>query len=208
MISMLWSAILSFFVAMLIAATLQNVALVRSFGISRLISLIDDAVSMLIYGIMLTISMTLSGVFYYLCNQYLLPLLPETTRRLLRPMGLILCMALAFIVVFVLSVKFAPYQHISAVVSALPVATFNCTVVGILLIASSATTGYTLFDTIGFCIGSGIGFVLAVLLVTEGQRCLQNRRIPSAFKGLPATLLFLAGLAMAVYGLTGFRFVF
>jgi hypothetical protein len=44
--------------------------------------------------------------------------------------------------------------------------------------------------------------------VTEGQRKLQNRSMPSAFKGLPATLLFLAGLSLAVFGLTGYTFSF
>lgn len=208
MINMVWAAVVSFFTTMLISVTLQNTVLIRSFGISRLISLIDDAISTLIFGIMLTISMTLSGILYYLYYRYLLPFLPEAVRQPLRPLGIILCMGLAFIIVFILSVKFAPYTYISDVVSALPLATFNCVVVGTLLITTSATAAYTMLDTIGFCIGAGMGFIVSVLLVTEGQRRLQNRRMPSAFKGLPATLLFLAGLAMAIYGLTGFRAIF
>ena len=65
-----------------------------------------------------------------------------------------------------------------------------------------------LLGTIGFAIGTSIGYVLAVFLVTEGQRKLQNDDMPAAFKGLPATLLYLAGLAFAVYGLTGYSFSF
>ena len=49
----------------------------------------------------------------------------------------------------------------------------------------------------------GVRSVLAVLLVTEGQRRLRSRRIPASFRGLPITLVYIGILALAIYGFTG-----
>ena len=41
------------------------------------------------------------------------------------------------------------------------------------------------------------------MAVTEGQRKLQGRTVPNTFRGLPVTLLYIAVLALAIYGFTG-----
>ena len=64
-----------------------------------------------------------------------------------------------------------------------------------------------LFSTVCYSIGMGVGFVLSVLLVTEGQRKIQTSNTPVAFRGLPVTLLYIAGFALAVYGLLGYTFL-
>ena len=46
-------------------------------------------------------------------------------------------------------------------------------------------------------------FVLAVLVVNEGQRKIQSRSLPAAFRGLPITLIYIGILALAIYGFTG-----
>ena len=55
----------------------------------------------------------------------------------------------------------------------------------------------------GFGLGSGLGYLLAVLLVTEARHRLRSRAIPSAFRGLPVTLVYIGVLALAIYGFTG-----
>ena len=45
--------------------------------------------------------------------------------------------------------------------------------------------------------------LLAVLLVTEAQHRLRSKAIPSAFRGLPITLVYIGVLALAIYGFTG-----
>ena len=49
----------------------------------------------------------------------------------------------------------------------------------------------------------GLGYLLAVLLVTEARHRLRSRAIPSAFRGLPVTLVYIGVLALAIYGFTG-----
>ena len=82
-------------------------------------------------------------------------------------------------------------------------ATFNSAVMGMLLI--TATQSFTLLQTLGFALGSGVGYMMAVVIVTEGQRKLRSRSVPAAFKGLPVTLLYIGILSLAIYGFTGHR---
>ena len=55
----------------------------------------------------------------------------------------------------------------------------------------------------GFGFGSGLGYVLAVLLVTEARHRLRSKAIPETFRGLPITLVYIGVLALAIYGFTG-----
>ena len=65
------------------------------------------------------------------------------------------------------------------------------------------TQSFTLMQSLGFGLGSGVGYLLAVLLVTEAQHRLRSKAIPSAFRGLPITLVYIGVLALAIYGFTG-----
>ena len=83
----------------------------------------------------------------------------------------------------------------------LPIAGFNSTVVGTLLVTT--TQNFTLGQSLGFGLGSGLGFILAWPMVTEAQRKLRSRSLPEAFRGLPITLIYIGILALAIYGFTG-----
>ena len=53
------------------------------------------------------------------------------------------------------------------------------------------------------CLRDGLGYLLAVMLVTEADRRLRSEAIPEAFRGLPITLIYIGVLALAIYGFTG-----
>lgn len=192
----------TYFILIVTAITVQNAVLARGLGISRLISLVDDTTDTVVFSVLLTATTTISGVLYYFLYNHVIA--GQSGEFYIRTLAIVLCMSVAFLIVFVISVKLMPYDLVGKAAEAMPIATFNCMVFGTVVLSLSANL--TLVETIIFSIGSSIGFTLAVLLVTEGQRKLQNRDIPAAFKGLPATLLYLAGLAVAVYGLTGYTF--
>ena len=65
------------------------------------------------------------------------------------------------------------------------------------------TQSFTLAQSIGFGLGSGLGYLLAVMLVTEAGNRLRSKAIPEAFRGLPITLIYIGVLALAIYGFTG-----
>uniref|UniRef100_UPI0040299D9A Rnf-Nqr domain containing protein n=1 Tax=Gemmiger qucibialis TaxID=2997294 RepID=UPI0040299D9A len=54
---------------------------------------------------------------------------------------------------------------------------------------------------VGF--GSGVGYLVAVLVVDEGRRRLRSKDIPHIFRGLPSELIYIGILSLAIYGLVG-----
>ena len=85
--------------------------------------------------------------------------------------------------------------------SELSLATCSTAVVGTLLIC--ANQNYTILQCVAFSLGSGLGFVFAVFIVREGRRRLRSKAIPSIFQGLPATMIYIGVLSLAIYALVG-----
>ena len=129
-----------------------------------------------------------------------------TTQELLQEMCirdrvLVMCSAVAFFIVLLLVVLLFRSSGAKDIVAVLPMATFNTCILGTLLIGT--TRHFDLLQTMGFALGSGVGYVLAVLVVREGARKLDNEDVPATFRGLPVTLLYIGILALAIYGFTG-----
>ena len=103
---------------------------------------------------------------------------------------------LVLLVIFLL-----PLANKRELMAVLPLATLSCAVLGPMLITSSQH--YTFAQTIGFAVGSGLGYGLAVIMLSEGQRKMNNRKVPATFKGLPINLIYIGILALAIFGLTG-----
>lgn len=200
----LLEALTTFFSLSILAITVQNTVFSRALSISRLLTLVDDTTSTGIFGGMLICVSVAGGLMNWFANRLLVALLPYPA--LFRPLAMILCMAIAYLLVFAVTVKTAPYDKIRRAVDALPGATFNCTVIGALLL--SVSMQLDLYETVCYAFGAAVGYLFAITLVTEGQRKIQTENTPIAFRGLPVTLLYLAGLALAVYGLSGYSFAF
>ncbi len=84
----------------------------------------------------------------------------------------------------------------------LGIAALNTMVFAVPLINRQA--GFTMLQSIGTGVGSGLSFVLALFLVNIGLRRLENNRdIPPLFKGTPAMFLYVAMLSLAFSGLSG-----
>ena len=64
------------------------------------------------------------------------------------------------------------------------------------------TQSFTLEQSMGFGLGSGLGYLLAVMLVTE-LTAVCAARPPGGVRGLPITLIYIGVLALAIYGFTG-----
>ncbi len=204
MTELLLNAVTTFFTLSIVAVAVQNTVFARALSISRLLSLVDDTTSTGIFGVLLICVSTIGGVLNWFANRLLVRFVPWP--GLVRPLVMVLCMSVAYFLVFAVTVKLAPYDKIRKAVDTLPGATFNCAVIGTLLL--SVSMQLDLFETVCYTVSSGIGYVFAVALVTEGQRRIQTDHTPIAFRGLPVTLLYLAGLALAVYGLSGYSVAF
>lgn len=193
----------SFFVYAILAVFAQNAVFSRALGVSRLVKLVDDsATDSLTFGALLCAVQLMSASLAYFVNILMLKISwINAIKAYIRPLAMVLCAAIGFFVILGFIVLVFKLESAKNVVAVLPMATFNCCIIGTLLITT--TQNFTLMQTMGFAFGSGVGYIGAVLVVTEGQRKLQNRAVPATLKGLPITLIYIGILALAIYGFTG-----
>lgn len=106
---------------------------------------------------------------------------------------------LYFATVLIFRILFKPGQKFF---NTLGIAALNTMVFAVPLINRQA--GFTVLQSIGTGIGSGLSFILALHLVNIGLRRLENNRdIPPLFRGTPAVFLYVAMLSLAFSGLSG-----
>lgn len=187
-----------FFSYAVLAIFAQNAIFTRGLGVSRLVQLVGDKrTSSWWFALMLCITQVLVAPLAFYAGRLLAPL---PNRAQLRPVVYLAC--IAGVCLFELVVlKLAKGPRSGQLIRILPIAAVNSGVLGTVLV--ERTQSFTLEQSIGFGLGSGLGYLLAVMLVTEAQNRLRSRAIPEAFRGLPITLIYIGVLALAIYGFTG-----
>lgn len=193
-----WDVSVTFFTYALLAMFAQNAIFSRALGVSRLIQLVGDSkTSSWLFGLLLCVTQVLLAPLAWYAGRLISPL---PLRAAVRPLVYILCVcAVCGLEWLVLQWKRFPWRE--RLLRIVPAAALNSCVLGTVLVAQ--TQSFTLAQSAGFGLGSGLGYILAVLLVTEAQRRLRSRAIPAAFRGLPITLIYIGVLALAIYGFTG-----
>ena len=184
-----------FFNYAVLAIFAQNAVFTRSLGVSRLVR--DERTSSWWFALMLCITQVLVAPLAYFAGSFIAPL---PNRAQLRPVMYLTCIA-AVCLFELLVLKLAKGPRSGQLIRILPVAAVNSGVLGTVLV--ERTQSFTLEQSLGFGLGSGLGYLLAVMLVTEAQNRLRSRAIPEAFRGLPVTLIYIGVLALAIYGFTG-----
>ena len=187
-----------FFSYAVLAIFAQNAVFTRSLGVSRLVQLVgDERTSSWWFALMLCITQVLVAPLVYFAGSFIAPL---PNRAQLRPVMYLTCIA-AVCLFELLVLKLAKGPRSGQLIRILPIAAVNSGVLGTVLV--ERTQSFTLEQSLGFGLGSGLGYLLAVMLVTEAQNRLRSRAIPEAFRGLPITLIYIGVLALALYGFTG-----
>lgn len=103
------------------------------------------------------------------------------------------------ITVLVFKLFFSPNEKFYSTIS---IAALNTLVFAVPLINRQA--GFSLLQSVGTGIGSGLSFIIALFLINVGLRRLEsNKNIPPLFKGTPAVFLYVAMLSLAFAGLSG-----
>ncbi len=109
---------------------------------------------------------------------------------------------LAAMYIIVLTVSVAVFRAKERTVRRIGIAAFNTLVIAVPFINYRAV--FTISQAIGSGIGSGLAFVIAVLLINVGLRRLdRNLNIPEAFKGTPAIFIYVSVLSLAFSGFAG-----
>ncbi len=83
----------------------------------------------------------------------------------------------------------------------LPLITTNCAILGLALL--EIMREYTFLESISFGLGAGVGFTMALAIMAGIREELELADVPSAFKGVPVTLVTAGLLALAFMGFAG-----
>ena len=188
-----------FFNYALLAVFAQNAVFTRALGVSRLVQLVgDDRTSSWLFGMQLCITQILVTPFAWYAGSRIAPL---ANRAQLRPLVYIASIAVVCLAEHLVLWLLRSLPRRAQLLRIVPLAALNSGVLGTVLVERTQTL--TRGESLGFGLGSGLGYVLAVLLVTEARHRLRSRAIPKAFRGLPITLVYIGVLALAIYGFTG-----
>ena len=189
-----------FFSYALLAIFAQNAVFTRALGVSRMVQLVgDDRTSSALFGLMLCITQVLVAPAAFFAGRWFIA--PLDNRAQLRPLVYIASIAVVCLAEHLVLWLLRSLPRRSQLLRIVPLAALNSGVLGTVLVERTQT--FTLGQSLGFGLGSGIGYVLAVLLVTEARHRLRSKAIPKAFRGLPITLVYIGVLALAIYGFTG-----
>ena len=187
-----------FFSYAVLAIFAQNAIFTRGLGVSRLVQLVgDDRTSSGWFALMLCVTQVLVAPLAFFAGGGIAPL---GNRAQLRPLVYLACIALVCLFEY-LVLRLVKGPRSGLLIRILPLAALNSCVLGTVLV--ERTQSFTLGQSLGFGRGSGLGYLLAVMLVTEAKNRLRSRAIPAAFRGLPITLVYIGVLALAIYGFTG-----
>lgn len=192
-----------FFIFLLATAFIQNLVLTTGFGSSIMLRIVRRPADIWLFGGFLTGFSVLTVLVAYPLDM-LIGTGPWA--KLLRPLMMIAIAAVLYAIAAFWLYKAVPsvYRRVSRI---LPLAAFNNLVIGIALIINHQFA-LSLLGAIGLSLGACLGFVVLAWLTAEGMERIDNPDMPQAFRGLPATLLYLGILSLAVLGFTSaFTFI-
>ena len=188
-----------FFNYAVLAIFAQNAVFTRALGVSRMVQLVgDDRTSSALFCATLCVTQTLVAPLAFAAGGLIVPL---SNRAQLRPLVYVASIAVVCVVEHLVLWLLRGLPRRGQLMRIVPLAGLNSCVLGTVLV--ERTQSFTLGQSLGFGIGSGLGYALAVLLVTEARHRLRSKAIPTAFHGLPITLVYIGVLALAIYGFTG-----
>ena len=200
--SSLLKAISSFFLYAILAIGAQNAIFTRALGISNGIRMLNDPKKNTWYFCSsLAVFQVLTSIIVYFVIPFVDVLGYTKYKRFILPTIVVAACAVSYVVVIVLLSIIFSKEFFRDIIKSVTSASINSAIVGTVIITT--TQGFNLLQSVGFGLGSSIGYLIAMVLIGEGDRKIAHSKVPASFQGLPITLVYISILALAVYGLTG-----
>ena len=163
------------------------------FGVSRNK---DTAIGM---GVTFTIVGLLSGMISWALNTYALAPLKLEFMQIIAFIGIVACLVQATDLILkkvnpILHKKFGIY---------LVLITTNCIILAVPLL--NATSGATFLQALGLSLGAGLGFALALFLMSCAIEKVNMAPVPLVFKGLPIAFIIAGLFALSFLGFSGLK---
>ena len=194
--------LVEFFTYSLVAMGAQNAIFTRALGLSDGMRILSDPRKNTFYFCgALTVFQVMTSVIVY----FVMPLVSAAgfahLRRFVLPTIIVLACTVSYVVVVALLSVIASKERFKELIQSVTSASITGTIVGTVMLTNYQ--GLSLLQSIGFGLGSSVGYMLALLLISEGDRKIAHDKVPESLRGLPITLVYISVLALAIYGLTG-----
>ena len=186
------------FIEIVIASIFNhNIALVYILGMCSLIAISNNVKNSFWMGVAVVFVVTLTGMINY--PIYLLLVKTGTTNLSLLVFIITIAALVQFLEMFL--EKYMPALH-SAFGIFLPLITVNCVVLAVSLFF--VTREYNFVQTTAFSLGSGLGWMLAIILLAGLREKLAKKNdVPRGLAGKGIAFVILGILALAFIGFTG-----
>ncbi len=185
------------FVIFLAAIFTNNMIFANFLGMCSYIAVSTEIPTALGLGQAVTFVLTFTSAINYLLYEFVLV-----------PLGLEYLRFIVFIVsiaAFVQLLEMILERYLPNLYYALgiflPLITVNCAIFGVSLFM--IIREYTFMQTIGFAIGSGVGWTLAIVALAGIRQRIKHAPVPEGLKGAGITLIITGIMALAFVGFSG-----
>ncbi len=191
------NAITTLFLGIISAALVNNVVLSRFLGLCPFLGVSKKTSTAVGMGSAVIAVITLSSAITYVINKLILV---KFDLVYLRTIVFILIIAALVQAVEIILKKKIPSLY-NALGVYLPLITTNCAVLGVAI--DSAQKGYGFAETMIYSVGTAVGFLIAIVIMSGIRERIEDNNIPEAFKGMPIVLVTAGLMAMAFVGFSG-----
>lgn len=188
---------ISAFVLFWAAIFTSNILLTNFLGMCSYLSVSREIDSAMGLGLAVIFVLTITSALNWVVYHYLLV-----------PFGIVYMQYIIFIVVIAAFVQFlellieryAPALYYSLGIF-LPLITVNCAILGVSLFM--VIRSYSFIQSVAFGAGSGIGWLLAILMLAGLRRKLKEKLIPIGLRGAGISLIITGIMALGFIGFSG-----
>lgn len=175
----------------------SNVLLTNFLGMCSYLSVSREVESAAGLGIAVVFVLTLTCALNWLVYYYLLV-----------PLGIVYLQYIIFIIVIAATVqllellieRFAPALYYTLGIF-LPLITVNCAIFGVALFM--IIRNYDFIQTLAYSAGSGLGWMMAILMLAGIRSRLKEKMIPAGLQGTGISLIITGIMALAFVGFSG-----
>lgn len=186
-----------FLIILVSAILVNNFVLARFLGICPFLGVSKKTDTALGMGMAVIFVMTLASIFTNLIHNLVLI---RFHLEFLQIVTFILVIASLVQLVETVLRKISPSLY-HALGIYLPLITTNCAILGLALL--NVIKNYDLTRSIVFGLGAGIGFTLALLIMSGIRERLEFADVPKPLRGVPIALIMAGLLSMAFMGFSG-----
>lgn len=189
--------VMKLFMIFISASLINNFVLIYFLGLCPFVGVSNKTENALNMGLATTFVMTLTAaatwpIYHYVLLKFNVPFLEYVS---------FIAIIAALVQLVEMYIKKASPALYRALGIFLPLITTNCAVLGLALFMVLRDYGYV--ESIVFGFATGVGFTLAILIMSGIREELEFADVPKPFRGISITLIVAGLLAMAFMGFAG-----